>query len=441
MNRSLERHLSRTLALAIVLAGLLAGAASFGFAYVEAQEFQDESLRQIAVLADASRLPDAGRAVGGGGTDSDPEERVLVMHLPPDPGTVSPAWLPAALPPGFHTLGGDDRWRVFVRQTRAGTRIAVAQETQVRDEMAIYSALRTLAPLLLLLPLLVWLTALIVRTELAPVKSLAHTLDQQPAGRPQPLPDGDVPDEIAPFVRAINRLLARITELMSEQRRFIADAAHELRSPLTALSLQAQNLENAGSPAAMRERVGPLRAGIERARRLTEQLLSLARSQAAVATSTRLEVSQLAQELIEDALPLAQARGIDLGLEDEGGIVLAADAATLQLITKNALDNALRYTPKGGEVTLRLYSEDDDALIEVIDSGPGIAEAERERVFSPFYRSEGAGGEGSGLGLAIARDAAQRLGGTVSLHHRPDGPGLLFRYRQRRIAPQAERPN
>ncbi|OIQ86877.1 sensor protein QseC [mine drainage metagenome] len=435
MSRSLERHLSRTLALAIVVAGLLAGAVSFGFAYVEAQEFQDDTLQQIAVLADAKRLPDAGRAVPS--ADSDPEEKVLVMHLPPDPGTVSPAWLPAALPPGFHTLGGDDRWRVFVRQTRAGTRIAVAQETQVRDEMAIFSALRTLAPLLLLLPLLVWLTVRIVRTELAPVKSLAQNLDEQPARRPQPLPDGDVPDEIAPFVRAINRLLARITELMSEQRRFIADAAHELRSPLTALSLQAQNLENAGSPAAMRERVGPLRAGIERARRLTEQLLSLARSQAAVATSTRLEVSQLAQELIEDALPLAQARGIDLGLEDEGGIVLAADAATLQLIAKNALDNALRYTPAGGEVTLRLHSEDDDALIEVIDSGPGIAEAERERVFSPFYRSEGAGGEGSGLGLAIARDAAQRLGGTVSLHDRPDGPGLLFRYRQRRIAPQA----
>ena len=440
MSRSLERQLSRTLALTIIVAGLLAGAVSFGFAYVEAQEFQDDTLQQIAVLADAKRLPDAGRAVPS--ADSDPEENVLVMHLPPDPGTVSPAWLPATLPPGFHSLGGDDdRWRVFVRQTRAGTRIAVAQETQVRDEMAIFSSLRTLAPLLLLLPLLVWLTVRIVRTELAPVKSLAQNLDEQPARRPQQLPDGDVPDEIAPFVRAINRLLARITELMSEQRRFIADAAHGLRSPLTALSLQAQNLENAGSPAAMRERVGPLRAGIERARRLTEQLLSLARSQAAVATSTRLEVSQLAQELIEDALPLAQARGIDLGLEDEGGIILAADAPTLQLITKNALDNALRYTPAGGEVTLRLSAEDGDALIEVIDSGPGIAKAERERVFSPFYRSEGTSGEGSGLGLAIARDAATRLGGTVSLHDSPDGPGLLFRYRQRRILSRADGMN
>ena len=439
MNRSLERHLSRTLALAIVLAGLLAGAASFGFAYVEAQEFQDESLRQIAILADAARLPAAGRAVDGAGADSDADDRVLVLRLPPAPRTVPPARLPYARPPGVHTQGERfDRWRVFVRQTRTGTRIAVAQETQVRDEMAIFSALRTLAPLLLLLPLLVWLAARIVRTELAPVRRLAHTLDQQPAGRPQPLPEGDVPDEIAPFVRAINRLLGRITELMGEQRRFIADAAHELRSPLTALSLQAQNLENAGSPAAMRERVGPLRAGIERARRLTEQLLSLARSQASSAASTKLEVSALAQELIEDSLPLAQARGIDLGLEDAGGIILAAEAPTLQLILKNALDNALRYTPSGGEVTLRLYPVGDDAVIEVSDSGPGIADAERERVFSPFYRSEGAGGEGSGLGLAIARDAAARLGGTVSLHDRPDGPGLVFRYRQRRIASQAD---
>ena len=430
MSRSLERHLSRTLALAIVLACLVAGAASFGFAYVEAQEFQDDTLRRIAVLADSEHLPRAGQASDGGGADNDPEDRVLVMRLPPDAGTNLPAWLPSGLPPGFHTLGDSGgRWRVFVRQTKSGQGIAVAQETEVRNEMAENSALRTLVPLLLL-PLLIWLAVRLVRTELAPVRTLAQTLDEQPAGRPRPLPDGDVPDEIAPFVRAINRLLARVNELMGEQRRFIADAAHELRSPLTALSLQAQNLERADTPDAIRARVAPLKAGIERTRRLTEQLLSLAKSQAGAAAVAPLDVSSLARELIAEYLPLAEARSIDLGLEDVGGIVLAAEPQTLQLSLKNALDNALRYTPPGGEVTLRVYAEGVDAVIEVRDSGPGIADSERERVFAPFYRIEGAGGEGSGLGLAIARDAATRLGGTVTLDDRADGPGLVFRYRQ-----------
>jgi two-component system OmpR family sensor kinase len=144
------------------------------------------------------------------------------------------------------------------------------------------------------------------------------------------------------------------------------------------------------------------------------------------------DVSKMARELIAEYLPLAEARGIDLGLDEAGNIAVIAEPQTLRLVINNALDNALRYTPSSGEVTLRLYIEGDDTVIEVSDSGPGIPAAERERVFDPFYRIEGAGGQGSGLGLAIVRDAAARLGGKVSLHDRPDGPGLILRYRQRR---------
>ena len=435
MNRSLERHLSRTLTLAIVLAGLITSVVSFSFAYVEAQEFQDDTLRKIAAVADINRLqgqgPTGQSADEVSGADSDPEDRVMIMRMSSGEGSASAAWLPADLQPGFHTVDSrDGGWRVFVRQARHGARIAVAQETAVRDEMAINSALRTLAPLLVLLPLLVWLTVRIVRTELAPVRRLAQTLDDQPAERPAALPDADLPEEIALIVRAINRLLVRVTRLMGEQRRFIADAAHELRSPLTALSLQAQNLEKADTFDAMRERIAPLRAGIERARRLTEQLLSLAKSQASALGQEAVDVSKMARELIAEYLPLAESRAIDLGLEDAGNIILTAEPQTLRLVLKNALDNALRYTPLHGEVTLRLYADDVDAAIEVVDTGPGIPAVERERVFDPFYRIKGAGGEGSGLGLAIAREAAMRLGGTVSLHDVQDRAGLIFRYKQ-----------
>jgi two-component system OmpR family sensor kinase len=239
----------------------------------------------------------------------------------------------------------------------------------------------------------------------------------------------DLPDEITPFVHAINRLLARVNLLIGQQRRFVADAAHELRSPLTALSLQAQNLMHAGSLDAVRERVVPLQDGIERARHLTEQLLSLARTQASVAEESMIDVSEMARELIAERLPLAEAKGIDLGLEETATFFMRGSREALRLIVSNALENALKYTPKGGEVTLRLLSDGNGDVIEVVDNGPGIPISERERVLDAFYRVPGADGEGSGLGLAIAREAAIRLGGIVSLHERCGGTGLVFRYR------------
>ena len=428
MSRSLERHLSLTLTLAIVVAGLGAGSASFFFAYVEAQEFQDDMLRQVAALA---KVQGTGPAFEGGAMLADEESRVTVLRLPRDS---RPQWLPADLPDGFHTLAGaGGTLRVFIRPDGYSGRIAAGQATEIRDEVAMNSALRTLAPLAILFPILVWLIVRIVRRELAPMRRLAQILDEQSAERPQALPTEDVPDEISPFVHAINRLLERVNRLIREQRRFIADAAHELRSPLTALSLQAQNMEKAETLETMRQRAVPLRTGIDRARRLTEQLLSLAKSQANSTPAEAVDVSKMARALLAEYLSLAEARGLDLGLEDAGNIVLAAEPQLLHLVLKNALDNALRYTPPHGDVTLRLYTEGGEAVIEVIDSGPGIPAGERDRVFNPFYRIEGVGGEGSGLGLAIVRDAAARLGGTVSLHDKPDGSGLVFRYRQRRI--------
>lgn len=435
MTRSLERRLSRIVGLAIVVVGLAAGAVSFILAYQEAQEFQDDTLRQIAALTDVDQLNTAGYNSGNNVAsteiDSDPENNVVVVRLAT--GTLPPQviWLPPELRPGFHTVSspqGD--WRVFVRQMQHGERIAVAQMTAVRSEAAGDSALHTLIPLGILLPLLVWLSTKIVRNELAPVRLLAQKIDEQPPERPTTLPDAGIPEEIAPFVRSINGLLRRIVGLMSEQRRFIAEAAHELRSPLTALSLQAQNLEKVETLEAMQERILPLRSGIERARRLTEQLLNLARSQASLPVLKTVDVLKMTRELIAEYLPVAEKRGIDLGLEGSGNISLFSDPHALRLVLKNGLDNALCYAPEGGEVTVRVYIEKNDAVIEVLDSGPGIPAAERERVFDPFYRIEGSSGSGSGLGLAIARDAALRLGGFVSLRERSDGPGLVFRYWQ-----------
>ncbi len=430
MKRSLQRHLSLVLGAAILLAGLLAAAASFALAYSEAKEFQDDMLRQIAVLlaggtnkasASASQQMD----INNDGI-SDPDSRVTIYRLPADS---SPVWLKNDLSPGLHTLNtGSGQMRVFVRGGR--TRTVVVQPTEARDEIAVNSALRTLIPLLLLLPIMVWLIMRIVRSQLAPVAKLARSLDEQSAHHPRQLQSDDLPQEIIPFVHAINRLLKKVNHLMGQQRRFIADAAHELRSPLTALSIQSQNLLHAGSLEAMRGRISPLQDGIERARHLTEQLLNLARTQADAHERVLTDVSAMARELIAEYLPLSEARRIDLGLDELAPLSLYAEPDALRLILRNALENALKYTDEGGEVTLRLIPDDDGAIIEVVDNGPGIPVSERERVFDSFYRMPGTAGEGSGLGLAIAREAATRLNGIVSLHERRQGRGLVFRYRQ-----------
>lgn len=434
MKRSLQRHLSFMLGGAILLAGVIAAIASFSLAYSEAKEFQDDMLRQIATLAGGSAVGTAFSDIQGGDHPdkaiSDPESRVVVIHLPQDQ---RPAWLTNDLAPGFHTLdAGAEALRVFVRVNQPGQRTVVAQPTDARDEIAINSALRTLIPLLLLLPILTWLIVRIVRGELEPIARLSRSMDEHPLDRPKTINDDGLPDEITPFVHAINRLLERVNHLMGQQRRFIADAAHELRSPLTALSVQAQNLRHAGSLDALRERVVPLQAAIERARQLTEQLLNFARTQAGTSAESLVNVSTMARELIAESLALAGARRIDLGLEEIAPLSVRASPEALRLILKNALENALKYAPEGGEVTLRLLSDEDSAVIEVIDNGPGIQVSERDRVFDAFYRMPGAAGEGNGLGLAIAREAAMRLGGKVSLHARQEGTGLVFRYRQRR---------
>lgn len=433
MSNSLQQRLSFWLSIAIVATGILAAAVSFWLAYDEAQEFQDDTLRQIATLADADRLPSDGqRSVGA--IDNDPEARIVVQRLAASPA-LDPArlGLPADLATGFHTLDlGGRRWRVYVRTAKSGERIAVAQATQVRSEAARDSAQRTLLPLLVLIPLLSFFSRRLVRASLAPVRALARVADAQPEERPAALPIAQVPEEVIPFVQSINRLLERINRMLEQQRRFIADAAHELRSPLTALSVQAQNLRHVGSLEALHERVVPLLAGIERARHLTEQLLSLARTQAGTISETDIDVSAMARELIAEYLPLAEARGIDLGLDEVALPALHGSPEALRLILRNGLENALMYTREGGEVTLRLRSENDHAVIEVVDNGPGIPVSERKRVLDAFYRMPDTAGEGSGLGLAIAREAAARLGGSVSLHGRKQGPGLVFRYRQGR---------
>ena len=435
---SLQKRLSLMLGGATLLMGMLAGLAAFGLAYQEARELQDDTLRQIAALYGSSGQGSAKSGKQDLRSPSkawiDPESRITIVHLPNDS---RPAWMVDNLAAGFHTVAGQESpLRVFVLNGTFSDSTVVAQPTEFRNEIALNNALRTLVPSLLFIPVVIWLIIHIVRSQLVPVNQLATLLDRQDAEHVSPLPEQKIPREVLPFVHAINRLLVRINQLLGQQRRFIADAAHELRSPLTALSLQVHNIKQADSLALAREHILPLEAGVERARRLTEQLLDMARTQASVTERSWVDVEGLARELIEEFVPLATARRIDLGLDVLTKLSLFANPESLRLVLGNGLENALKYTPEGGEVTIRLSMDGGDAFVEIIDNGPGIPDSYRKRVFDPFYRMPDTQGNGSGLGLAIAREAALRMGGQITLHDRPDGVGSIFRYQQQ-VEPQA----
>jgi signal transduction histidine kinase len=426
--QSLLRRLWLWMTVSVVVVGLGTAALSYFFAYEEAYELQDAQLRQIASLV--HRWGEvSGNALNPAGADVDKDARIVVQRLgaPPGPQGLN---LPANLPDGMQVVHADGHdWRVFVRSGPSG-RIAVAQRTDLRSDAAIDSAQRTLFPLLALVPLLALLAAVVVRRALRPLRQLAHGVDARNEADLQPLPEADVPQEVLPFVHSINRLLARLAAAMEQQRRFVADAAHELRTPIAVLSMQVDNLKPLQLPPAAQERVNALQQGLRRARAVVEQLLSLARSQGGQTVHWQsIDPVAVLRDVIADLLPLAESRNIDLGLDHADALQLRTDPALLYTLLRNATDNAVRYTPSGGRVDLRLRQEGNAAVFEVQDTGPGIAPEDIERVFSPFVRLPGAAGEGSGLGLSIARQIAQRLGGEVTLGNAPAG-GLILRYRQ-----------
>ena len=306
-------------------------------------------------------------------------------------------------------------WRAYGLQTTAGV-IQIAQPIEVRETLARAAALRVAIPLILLLPILAAFAAWIVGRGLKPLGHLTAQIHHRDALTLQPLAGENLPTEIAPLARELNRLLARLETAFSLQRDFIADAAHELRSPLTALRLQLQLLDRApddGARSEARERLG---AAVERAIHLVEQLLTLARSDPGQsAAAGAVDLAAVAAAAVADTRALALTREIDLHLDTASPVLVQGDADGLRTLARNLVDNAVRYTPPGGSVRVVSRDSGEGPLLEVSDTGPGIAAPDRERVFDRFYRHPAAGGSGSGLGLAIVKAVADRHSARVTL--------------------------
>jgi two-component system OmpR family sensor kinase len=425
---SLQIRLSIWLSLAILTIALIAGIIAFFSAFNEAHELQDDVLLQVATLFDRHHLPVSQEGGSVREVNVEAESRVFVQLLSaPRSSSVSrvvnPSLaLPQNLRDGMQTISiGDGTYRVLIKTLGNGERLAVAQDIAVRDEIARDSALRTLLPFLVLVPILLLVVAVLIRKIFKPVAELSIEIDQRGEQELHPIAPEPLPAEIRPFVEAINRLLGRVEQSMDAQRRFVADAAHELRSPLTALSLQAERLADTEMSANAQERLSTLRQGITRGRIALEQMLALARAQdSATTTNTKISVHQVYRQVLEDLLPLAEAKSIDIGVEGNADAQVLANEVDLITLVKNLVDNAIRYTPEGGRVDLSVSATNGVTTLVVEDSGPGIPEAERERVFDPFYRVLGSDETGSGLGLSIVQTISTRLGAKVSLGYASD---------------------
>ena len=338
------------------------------------------------------------------------------------------AVLPNSTTIGYSTVNTSaGQWRVYgtVSPTKV---VQVAQPMSVRRQEAAQLALRTLAPFGLLMPILGLLVWLAVGHALQPLQRLAKAVKARRVNALEPLADERLPEEVQPLVGSLNDLLGRLTAAHDRERAFMADAAHELRTPLTALHLQLGALARAATESERGEAMGKLSEGVQRAIRLVEQMLALARQEPrAEPLRTRFALDELGREVVAELVPLADARRIDLGISHAQTAFVRGERDAVATLIRNLVDNAVRYTPPGGRVDVSVERSTEApprAVLKVVDDGPGIAPEERIRVFDRFYRQPGVAAPGSGLGMAIVKAIAQTHGAAVTLDSGDAGRGL-----------------
>ena len=437
--QSLRKDLLYLLMAAIVGSFMLASTAVYFMARYEVDEVMDYHLRQLAL---AQR--DSIYSIPGENNKPKllPQDQAfdMVIQIWDEQGFSLYDSNPLAVLPGQVQLGyattrtKEGPWRTY--SIIFGNRIVqVAQPMTLRTRVAANAALRTLLPLVMILPVVGFLIWFLIGRGLTPLDRLAKAVQTRKPEALDPLPKIAVPEEVQPLVEALNGLLSRLDIAMKTQRAFIADAAHELRTPLAALSIQLCLIERAHDEDTKSAGLLELKTGLQRTVRLAEQLLTLARSEPDGQTLqlNTIDITQNAAQIVTGLHALAHVKKIDLGMARwETPTWALADPEALGTLLTNLIDNALRHTPEGGQIDVNAYTATDEAGIkrawlEVCDSGPGIPEQDRQRVLDRFYRRPGQSQPGSGLGLAIVNAIAQRHEATLMLEQNPHGSGLLVR--------------
>jgi len=416
------------LLVALVIAGGAASVATYTRAQHDIDELLDYQLQQLAFS-----LSRQGAA--------SPFEPGLRVH---EPDFVTQIWdrngvlqfysrpnfaLPRPPEPGFSNINWHgQQWRVFTQSEGLRT-IQVAHPLSLRREMAADLARRAVQPLLALIPILAVLIWIVVGRALRPLQALSRDVRARSASDLAALPFGGLPDEVRPLVSSLNDLLQRLQRAIESQGQFVADAAHELRTPLTAVQLQLQVLQRAESQPERDAALERLGEGIRRSTHLVQQLLTLARQEPGSAAPEKesVDLRALAERVAADFEPLARDKTIDLKLDLRAAVV-PGEAEGLRVMLNNLVENAIRYTQAGGQVGLIVHRDDAEATVEVDDTGPGIPEDQRARVFDRFYRAtrsdSSSESEGSGLGLAIVKRVVDRHSGRIELRTGSSGIGL-----------------
>ena len=430
LSYSLRARLLFFLLAAIAVGALVQGAIAYRSTLQQADDIFDSLLQRTALsLGTGDGLLRMGPAHAQGSATPMADDLIIQIWTPDGVrvfNSRSRRPLPDQIILGFGDAQVEgNTYRVYSLATPFQV-IQVAQDMNVRKRMASGLAWRTIAPIAAAAPLLMLIVWCVVSWSLRPVKrARAQVADRRPEDL-SPIDVPDLPDEIRPLMQELNLLLERIRGAFALQKQFVGDAAHELRSPLAALNLQLQSLRRAGDEDSRHVAEQRLAAGIERATRLVEQLLSLARHEdtAEQPPAAAVDLGDVLRLALSETLAAANAKQIEVDRQGAPEAWVTGHRDALVLLARNLLDNAIKYTPAGGHIDIRLDAQAGHAVLVIDDNGPGIASAERERVFDRFYRVEGNTQHGSGLGLAIARAIADRHGAAITLEDAPGGQGL-----------------
>jgi two-component system OmpR family sensor kinase len=424
---SVRRTLVAWLAAGLLLALVAAAYFTYQRARDEANELFDLQLQQTAASIIGVPL-DGGVPLATHGSEGLVvqiwDRRGVRLYLSRPPSADSER-MPQRSTPGFATIDTPSGlYRVFSVVANEQL-VQVGQPIAVRRELAARLALSTILPLALLTPLIALFVWIAIRRGLAPLHRVAAAVKKRSPGQLAPIDSGGWPSEVSPLIDALNGLLGRLDRALDAQRAFVADAAHELRSPLAALALQVQLAQRAVSPDERDRALSDLRDGLSRATRVVEQLLALAREEPGVAQRPLVEfdVAEVARDVVAARSPLAAEKSIDLGVARADTLRVLGDRDAIATLLANLVDNAIRYTPSGGRIDV-LVAAIRGGEIAVRDNGPGIPADERARAFERFARGRDADAPGSGLGLAIVKRIAERHGATVDLGAGLDGRGL-----------------
>jgi signal transduction histidine kinase len=420
---SLRGRLSVWLLLAAMLTAAVIGLLTYRETLEQNKRLIDYQLRQTALS-----LRDQGTVAEWEPDFFSNDENDVVVQIWTANGNVMYLSHPGmALPDravmGFTNVEANGKqWRVFSMLGRNRI-IQVAQPYHIRHDLATNAALRSLRPLIAFSPLMALLIWLLIGGALRPLKRLEREVIERDARSLSPVSEQGLPSEIAPVVHALNSLLGRLKEAFAGQRAFVADAAHELRSPLTALKLQLRLLATAKNDEDRDLALRKLNEGVDRSTRLIEQLLTAARTEVGdtAFNEDTVDLAETMRRVIAEVFAAAHSRDINIEMEAPDHVYILGDAAQLYIMLRNLLDNAVQNTPRSGTVQAKIELQDERTCLYVDDNGPGIPVEERKSVFRRFYRGQSAAQGGNGLGLAIVKNIVTQHHGTIKLGESPLG--------------------